>query len=293
VEDVTWDGERFGIPLDTNALVLMFNADHFTAANIAPPGDATTFADLERMAAALSRPDGSQRALVFPTSNWWTYGWIRANGGEVVETGPDGEAKVTLDAPKVVEAVRFLAGLIQRGYAFAPRAVTSHSGDALALFRSGNASMHASGSWDLATLEREDPSGRYRPALLPKGAAGGAPGSVLGGSSLYVGKGSRHRTLAFEFMLHLTSDRYALRFAREQGRLPARRRVFEDSYFQTPELQVFVRQLESAHAFRLEAFPQARQALETALDEALRQGHDPAATLHQAQEKAEAAPAQP
>jgi hypothetical protein len=79
-----------------------------------------------------------------------------------------------------------------------------------------------------------------------------------------------------------------LRFAREQGRLPVRLRLFNDPFFQTPELQVFLEQLKTAHPFLLSAFPQALDAFTTAADQILRLGADPVTTLHDAQLRAQA-----
>src|SRR5205085_5692257 len=121
VEDVTWDGHKYGVPLDTNAMVLMYNVDHFRAAGLPDPQPSMSMDDFARTAAALSSPDGSRRGLAIPTSGWWTYGWIRANGGEVVQVAPDGKSVITLDTPAVVGALGFLAGLINAKEAFPPR----------------------------------------------------------------------------------------------------------------------------------------------------------------------------
>jgi len=68
VEDVMWGGRHYGHPLDTNALVLYYNARKFAAANLAPPDTWRTFGDMERAAQALSTPDGTRRALVLSTA---------------------------------------------------------------------------------------------------------------------------------------------------------------------------------------------------------------------------------
>jgi ABC-type glycerol-3-phosphate transport system substrate-binding protein len=284
VEDVTWAGHRYGVPLDTNALLLMYNADQLTRAGLPVPGDSTTFSDLARLAKTIS--NDSQKAFSFPTSDWWTYAWIRANGGELLSVGQDGRPRFTLDAAPVVEAVGFLADLVNSGYAFPPRNAASSSGDALALFESGKAAMYASGSWDLTSLRAQGSA--FHVAVMPRGTNGQTVGTALGGSSLFIPKGSRHRDLAFTFMLALTSDRYALRFATEEGRLPARPRVFAYPALRDPDLQTFARQLPTAHPYLLEAFPAAQAAFATALDEVLRQHADPAAALGAAEVQANA-----
>jgi multiple sugar transport system substrate-binding protein len=288
VEDVTWNKARYGLPLDTNAMVLFYRNDRFSAANLPPPIELTTFQDLERKGMAVTSPDGSRRAIAFPNSYWHAYGWIRANGGEVLEVGSDGTPRFTLDSPAVIEAVSFLSSMINRGLAFAPVGGSS-ADDALALFSAGSTALHASGSWDLVKLQKEAPGGSFGVALMPRGMTGQTEGTAMGGSSLFVPKGSKNRELAFRFMQMVTDDRYALRLAKEEGRLPVRVRVFEDPYFQNAELQVFLEQLKSAHPLLLDAFPEASQALDRALNEVLTKGADPAVALHEAQVSAEKA----
>jgi multiple sugar transport system substrate-binding protein len=286
VEDVTWAGRRYGVPLDTNALVLLYNADLLRQAGVAEPGPTMTFAEFEALAKSLTTPDGQRRGFVVPNSTWWTYGWIRANGGETVQVGNDGKARLSLDSPAVVQTVSFLSGLIEKGYAFPPRAADSHTGDAVALFASGAVAIHASGSWDLVTLRRVVPGANYRAALLPAGAAG-TSGSAMGGSSMWVPQKAEHRELAFEFMTHLISDENALRLAKEEGRLPARPRVFEDPFFADRDLQVFLQQLRTAHPPKLGAFDEPSEQFTTALEDVLRPGGaNPAVALRQAQTRA-------
>jgi multiple sugar transport system substrate-binding protein len=288
--DATWAGRRYGVPLDTNALVLLYNPDVFRRAGVPEPGPAMTFAEFEAMAKALTTADGQRKGFAVTNSTWWTYGWIRANGGETVDVGPDGKAHLSLDSPETVQAVSFLSGLIQKGYAFAPRAADSHNGDAVALFASGAAAVHASGSWDLVALRHAFPSATFHVALMPKGLAGAAGGSAMGGSSLWVPEKAEHRALAFEFMTHLIADDNALRLAKEEGRLPVRSRVFDDPYFADPDLRVFQEQLRAAYPPKLGAFDAPSEEFTAALDDVFRVGGaDPQVALHQAQLRALAA----
>jgi multiple sugar transport system substrate-binding protein len=293
VEDVTWAGRRYGVPLDTNALVLLYNADLLRAAGVPEPGPRMTFPEFEALARSLTSPDGRQRGFVVPNSTWWTYGWIKANGGETVDVGADGTPRLSFDAPEVVQSVSFLRGLIEKGYAFPPRAADSHTGDAVALFASGTVAIHASGSWDLVTLRQLVPGTNWRVALMPTGPAGTTAGSALGGSSMWVPQGAQHRELAFEFMTHLISDTNALRLAKEEGRLPARPRVFADPFFADPDLQVILEQLRTAHPPKLGAFDQPSEQFSSAIESVFKPGGaNPQVALRDAQVRA-LAPARP
>lgn len=287
IEDVIWAGRRYGVPLDTNALVLMYNVDLLRAAGVPEPGPVMTFAEFEAMAKALTSPNGQRRGFVVPNNTWWTYGWIKANGGETVEIGTDGKPRLTLDAPQVVEAVSFLSGLIEKGYAFPPRAADTHTGDAMALFASGAAAIHASGSWDLVGVRKAVPGINVRVALMPRGQNGATQGSAMGGSSMWVPQKAEQRELAFKFMTHLIDDNNALRLAKEEGRLPVRSRVFDDPFFADRDLRVFSEQLKTAHPPKLGAFDEPSDHFGIAIEDVFRtDGASPQLALAEAQARA-------
>ncbi|MGI8809878.1 MAG: extracellular solute-binding protein [Acidimicrobiales bacterium] len=286
LDDVTFAGQRYGVPLDTNALVLLYNADHFRAANLPLPTRPMSFPQLEQLARALTTSAGGRPALALGTSTWQTFGWVGANGGDYVRIGNDARPELQFDSPAVLGAIGFLAGLVAQGLALPPRAADTHSSDVFALFESGATSMYTSGSWDIATLRKSRPGVDYRAAPMPTGMTGATEGSAVGGSSLFVPKGSTKRKLAFEFMTHLISDRYALRLAQEQGRLPVRSRVYQDRHFEDPVLQVVVGQLRTARPERVDSYPEAGKLLANAIDQILRERKDPEATLRKTQEDA-------
>ncbi len=288
LDDVTFAGHRYGVPLDTNALVLLYNADQFRAAGVALPRGPMSFPQLEQVARALTTADGGRRALALGTSTWQIYGWVGANGGEYLRIGADLKPQYLFDSPAVVGAIGFLSGLVEQGLAVPPRAADTYSSDVFALFESGATAMYTSGFWDIAKLRQTRPGVDYRAAPMPTGLTGATEGSAMGGSSLFVPKGSTHRKLAFEFMTHLTSDRYALRLAKEQGRLPVRARVYTDSFFEDPTLRVVVDQLRTARPERVDSFPDAGKVLATAIDQILREHRDPVATLREAEVQARA-----
>lgn len=289
--NVVWGDNIYGVPLDINALVLFYRADVLQDAGLDPPDGPFTFGDLEDYGRRLAAPDGSRRVIAIANSYWAAYGWVRANGGELVSV-VDGRPRFTLDAPEVVEALDFLGRIVREELAFAPAGANS-SADALALFRAGSSAFHASGSWDLAKLDQEALDVTYGASEMPRGTTGQTSGSVTGGSSFFVPRGAAHRELAFELMTTVTADHHALRLAQEEGRLPVRPRVYEDPFFQDPALQVVLGQLASAHPLLIEAFPQAANAWETAFSSVLRAGVDAGTALRAAQAEAESSLAGP
>jgi len=148
--------------------------------------------------------------------------------------------------------------------------------------------MYTSGSNDLVTLRKSGAGDDVRIAVLPKGMQGVTAGSSMGGSSLFIPAGAAERKVGFEFMRHITSDPFALRFAKEENRLPVRPRVYGDPFFEGAEHRTVLTQLESAHVYKLEAFAVARQAFGEAIRDALSGAKDPASALRDAQAAARA-----
>lgn len=286
VEDVTWGGKRYGVPLDSNAMALLYNEDLFRELGVAPPRPTMSFGDFEELARRLTNADFSRRAIAVPIDSWVTYGWVKADGGELVTVGTDGQPRFTLDSPQVVETIAFLDRLIEQRLAFGPAGPDARSLDAYALFREGTTAMYASGSWDLVKVLEDRPERKVGVALMPRGLTGTTEGTVMGGSSLWIPVGAKHRELAFEFMTLLSSDRYAIRFAEKEGRLPVRPRLFGDSHFQQDQLKVFVEQLETAHPPIMGALSEASKAFSDALGQVFRQQADAPTALQQAQARA-------
>lgn len=290
VEGVRWAGGSYGLPLDVNAMVLMVNPDRLAERGIALPDGTTTFDDITRIAAATTDEAAGQRGIAVASSSWSTYGWIRANGGEVVEIEDDGSVTFTLDTPEVIEALDFLGAMVADETAFPPFAQQTSS-DAFSLFQAESTAMHVAGMWDAQTLA--DAPWEVTMLPLPRGVTGATQGSALGGSSLFVPTSSTNLELAVAFMRHLTDDVYARQFAAENGRLPARRAVFDEPFLSTPIYQAVREQLETAHPMRLIAFPDAAAAFTVAIDQVLTGRADAATALAAAQDTAERSVRQP
>ena len=290
LEDVTWDGRRYGLPLDVNALVLMANETLLDEADI-DPEDLRTPEGFRAAAASLRSETSADRAIAVTASSWAAYGWITANGGQLIdEVREDGTPVFTFDDPATVAAVALLVDLVASGDAPPPLA-PDLSLDAIASFSTGETAMHVSGSWDLPTTRR---AGQAADALadvavlpLPQDDPT-MPRTVLGGSSLFVPVDAAHPELAFELMLALTADDVAVRLAAEEGRLPARQRVYDDPLFDSsPDLAAFVDQLPSAKVMPLIAYPEVAAAFRDGLESALAQRRSPTEAMAAVQAFAE------
>lgn len=292
-EDVVWAGHPYGIPLDTNAMILVANQAHLDAAGI-DPTTLLTYADLKAAAQELTveDPDGERLGMAHSLSSWDAYGWVRTNGGELVEVAQDGTPTFLLDSPETVEALEFLGSLAREGIAWKP-ATRDRSLNSTELFLSGSTSIISTGGWDLVeATQRARNGGEQSPVAvvlpLPRGSSGTTRGTALGGSSLFVPKGSKNVDLATQFAIAMIEDERALEMAVQEGRLPVRDRVFDNAAFDDPTLAVVREHLAFASPMKLIAFVDAQHAFTRALESILRGERTAADALGQAQREAEA-----
>jgi len=286
IDDVTWEGERYGVPLDVNALVLMANADQLRDAGITP-ADLLTPERFRVSAATLRRDTGADHAIAVTASSWAAYGWMTAAGGGLIDgTDASGLPRFTFQDPRNIEALDLLVDMVASGDAPPPFA-PDLSIDAVASFSAGQTPLHVSGSWDLPLTRRASQvdAGVEDIVVLPLPQRDPAdPQTVLGGSSLFVPRGAEHRELAFELMLALTTDEIALELAGQEGRLPARASVYDAPLFaSSPELAAFVEQLPDANVMPLIAYPEVAAAFRDGLERALAQQRSPAEAMAEVQ----------
>jgi multiple sugar transport system substrate-binding protein len=282
ITDVEWGGTIHGVPLDTAAMVLAVNADLLEAAGTPLAG----IVDVEDLGEASRRVSTTApRGMVLSLSTWTLYGWIRAFGGDVVEVGEDGTPTFLLDSPEVIAAMEFLGDLVADGAAVPPQE-SGLGSDATVLFRNGQLAFHATGAWDIAAFERTGIDFQLEVIPVPQSPDG--LGTTLGGSSLFVPSSSQQRELAFAFMVHMTSDEYAQRYARESGRLPARHALFDDPLFDEPSFAPVRESLEVAEPMLLIAWPGATEALIDAIADVTLGGIPADEAMRTAQRRAEA-----
>jgi ABC-type glycerol-3-phosphate transport system substrate-binding protein len=289
IDDVTWQGRRFGVPLDINALFMIYNKAAFARAGLAAPGPGYTFAQLRSDLEKLTTPDHSRYGMALSASAWDMYGLVRSNGGELSDES-GGKLTPTLDEPRVVETVRFFADVGRDQLGTLPPPQPRQSDHPVVLFGQRKVALFFSGPWDIARLKQEAPPDVFAEvgtALLPIARPGAPSASVQGGGGLFVPKGAAHREAAFEFMKWASSDRYALRLAKEIGRYPVRAAVYDDPYFKNePLLAPFLEQLKNARPYRLEAFADIHRIWQDALHASFALGADVVAILHDAEQRA-------
>jgi ABC-type glycerol-3-phosphate transport system substrate-binding protein len=287
LEDARWRGRMYGVPLDINCTVLVYDRAALARRGVAEPDGAYSFDRWRSDLLALTDPGAKRYGVGLTTGAWHTYAFVRANGGELLEER-DGRMRATFTDPRTVAAVDFVAGLGHRDRAGpTPTTRARDYDDATALFTGGRAAMIYTGPWDFRTIAERAPGLDFGVSPFPAGLDGVRRGSVQGGGGLFVPKGARERELAFAWMRIATGDRHALALAK-MGRYPARSApLAQVRATADPRLRAFLDALPHARPYKLDAYPQANHAFADAVKAAF-YGHDAREELARAQGVAQA-----
>lgn len=287
MDEVVWDGVKYGVPLDIYTLVLIYNKAHFEEANLPYPDAGYSWRQFAEDAATLTSSDGSRYGLGFTVEPWYVFAWLAEAGGDVMTGDSFIGYRFTLDDPNNVEALRFLTSMARNGYGPLPTSRPRDYEDPRKLFLDGQIAMFFGTPWDIHYIQSQSPDFPLGVTELPETPAGAGAASALGSTALFVPRGARHRQTAFEFMKWATSDRYALPMARRLGHYPARAWLQTTPHFAgNPLLKPFLFQLDAARPYRLDAFPEVERAFADALKAAF-YGAEPADALRMAQEQAD------
>lgn len=192
-----WKGKHYGLPLDTNTRVLMYNEATLKKAgfNSAPK----TFDDLRAVAAKLK----GTKDVAFAdngTSGWNLFPWIWSAGGSVTDKDMT-KATGYLNSPQSVAGVQLLADLHKEGQL--PDIILGAKGGvetSVGLPKGQYASI-LDGPWMFPIFQKQNPDFALKTALVPAGPGGSV--SVVGGEDLVMTSSCDHQPQAADFARYL------------------------------------------------------------------------------------------
>lgn len=236
-----YDGHYYGLPLDTNTRVYMYNTAVYEQAGIeAPPA---TIEDMMAQCDAIAEL-GDDHYLFSDggTYGWAVLPWIWSFGGALTDEDIT-TATGYLNSEETVAAYEFLVEMIDSG-CFSPSFLGGGLDSGTGYFTDVFASI-MDGPWMFPIAEAQYPDFTIETALLPAGPGGSI--SVVGGENIALFKGAETEA-ALEFLRFTQSDIYQLKMS-ETGQLTVKPALLEDEYFQDhPYYGTFLQQLETARA---------------------------------------------
>ncbi|OJV80973.1 MAG: hypothetical protein BGO37_15785 [Cellulomonas sp. 73-92] len=195
-----YKGHYYGLPLDTNTRVLLYNKDALAKAGITQPP--ATFDELKADAPKLTAA-GVYAFADNSTSGWNVLPWIWSAGGAVTD---DKVTKATgyLNSAKSVAGVQLLVDLYQQKAI--PDIILGGTGgtatsDGLA---TGAYGTILDGPWMYPIFQSQYPDFKLQAAPMPSGPGGSV--SVVGGESVVMTQSSKNKDAAAEFMRFLLSQ---------------------------------------------------------------------------------------
>lgn len=279
IEDSTWNSVKYGVPLNTTTIALLYNTEMYKEAGITEPPK--TLDELVEVSKQLTNADKNQYGFACYANPWGLFGVIAAEGYDLMKDGSP-----TLTDPGVYETLQSYVGMASvDGSSLNPSSSTnSQAEEAAAMFGNERAAQMITGTWDFTTLKEQYPEvwEKTGVAVMP----GSAESSVAGGGGTFVPLGAKNREAAFEFMKWTTADPFAIPYAKDFGMFPAKKTQLEDKYFSDKIYQPYVEILDSVRPYAFEAFPESADAFEQAIRAGF-EGGDMKAMLESAQKIAE------
>lgn len=234
-----YKGKHYGLPLDTNTKVMLYNQAAFQAAGIAEPPKT-----LDELRAAAPKLAALNKNVLAETSTagWEVLPYIWSSGGEMTDekvTKSDG----FLNGEKSVAAVQLLVDLYQaKGI---PKAVLGGGGGTPkeAGLAKGTYASVIDGPWFYPPIQKQFPAFKMQAAPFPAGSAGSI--SVVGGEDVVITTASKNKALAAEFVRFLLTPEAQTLMA-ETGQITVLKSLGDKMTEIEPYFEPYMTQLKTA-----------------------------------------------
>lgn len=297
----TIDGQLYSMPFNTSNAVLYYNKDMFREAGLDPDKPPATFSEFREYAKKMTK-DGK-----YGFGNY-VYGWyfeqlLAVSNAEYVNNGNGRVApatEATFNSEAGVRIFQWFLDMLNDGSYLN----TGRDGDALrAAFVSGQVGMRIGSTGGIAST-LEDIGDRFElgVAFLPTPDGVERGGVVIGGGSIWMSKGFSEEEMeaAWKFLRHLTSPESTAYWHVNTGYFPIDRRAYDlpevkALHEEFPHFRVAIDQLEASRQTYatqgavIGVFPEARAAIEEAMEMVLLGRMSPQDALDMAAEEVTAA----
>ena len=273
-----YKGHYYGLPLDTNTRVEMYNMSALQSAGISSPP--RTFADLRADAPKL-KAKGIYMFADGGTGGWNVLPWIWSGGGSLTNASYT-KATGYLNGPKTVAAVQLLVDLYKQGAI--PSLMTGDQGavgteDGLA---TGKYATILDGPWMFPIFRSAYPKFQLQTAPVPAGPGGSI--SVVGGEDIVMTQSSKHKQAAEQFIRFMLSPWAQTQMA-HAGQMPVRTDVTKQLTKINSYYAIFEQQLKTARPRTPSPnWPQIDTILGNAVATAMKSGNTQAALDSAAQQ---------
>lgn len=193
-----WAGHYYGLPLDTNTIVQLYNPTVLESAGLKPPA---TMGEFKVNAEAL-QAKGLYGYADSDLKGWNLLPFIWSFGGDIVS--PDVKTSSGyVNSDKTVAAVQFVYDMYKAGEipSFITQGGATSTNDG---FGGGQYGSILGGPWMWPILQGAYPDLTFEAAQIPAGDGGSV--SVVGGEDVVVTATSKQKDAAYAFVTYLLSE---------------------------------------------------------------------------------------
>ncbi|WP_425430465.1 ABC transporter substrate-binding protein [Desmospora activa] len=244
VEEASYKGKLYALPMGTDARMLFYNKDHFREAGIDSPPK--TIAELEAAAEKLTIKKGKrfERIGFIPwLGQGWTYTWGWSFGGDFYDKDKE---KVTIES-EVVQSLEWMRDYAKKYNIEDVTAFTDSTGSAASdPFLTGQISMIVDVNAKISVINKYKPDLNYDVAPIPT-PTGNDFTTWSGGWSLIMPKGAKNQEAAWEFMKFVAGEEGQKNYSKNTYNLSAIDSINQELYEEDPIMKQFVDLLPSSN----------------------------------------------
>ncbi|KUK20696.1 extracellular solute-binding protein [Pseudothermotoga lettingae] len=243
-----WNDHYYGLPLDTNTRILLWNKKVFEEEGLSgPPETMDEFIEYIKLLTKDLNKDGTIDRWGYADSGlnpWNTIPWIYSMGGSILDP-TNSKAEGYVNSPASVKALEVFSKLYKEGCI----SDTIAGGGSIGSFEGyaeGVYAMTIGGPWSWSIIKGQYPDAEINYSLFPRGENGSR--SVVGGEDIVIFKSTRYPKEAWEFVKYMVSYEVQREFS-TVGQIPILKTLLEDSNIKEhPFMLIYLKQLETAVA---------------------------------------------
>lgn len=228
----------YGVPFGPNCLALWCNTDMLKDAGYQEPPK--TFEEFTEVAKATTKPEDGVYGFVMggmkrEDVTFQTMPWLKSAGGDIMNLSSEGSK----------EAMSMLGALYSEG-TISQECLNMSQSDALNQFMAGNAAMYISGSWNVATIRKNQPDLNFTCSPIP---AKEESITSLGGELIGITTACKNVEAAEDFLEWFLSYDINKEFCQRCTRFSPRSDISsQDLYPDDEVMAVYAKMLPAAYA---------------------------------------------
>ncbi len=239
VDGLKYEDKYYGLPTDTQTIVLYWNKDLVKEANLDAEQGPKTWDELREWAKKLTKAEGG----TMTQSGWGVKGYnpevqaiITQYGGKMVD---ENGKYVFADDVKSVEAIQFMVDAYKKDKVYNTEFMKNWAG-----FRQGKVAIMLGHPAMLGNLKETAPNVKLGMALIPSKEG---KNTTIVTSWAYVASKNANSEAATKWIEFLTSKEVQKKWTKQTGELPSRKELLNDSDLTSdPQTKLLISSLEDS-----------------------------------------------